>query len=297
MPNNPPPGSEKTAAPVPSMEPGFVRLPDPASLFRTRAVRLSELAIGHRLAPYLTFLAALARIQENLAASALPPAALAPEGAPLNRSRFVPAEPERALADAFLAALAGVAMPEPAAAALRRVRQSDAASRTAALKQALATPAPTEALPEHALLCAALQIAFSRRAAGLAPETLSPGPAGSCPICASPPLASLLVRWPGARGARYCGCGLCGCFWLHPRITCTLCGATQGIEYHGIDGDAGTIKAESCSSCRRYVKILHQFKDPAMEPLADDIASLGLDLLMQETGFARGAVNPFLLGY
>ncbi|HTU53507.1 MAG TPA: formate dehydrogenase accessory protein FdhE, partial [Acetobacteraceae bacterium] len=200
MPNNPPPGSEKTAAPVPSMEPGFVRLPDPASLFRARAVRLSELAIGHRLAPYLTFLAALARIQENLAASALPPAALAPEGAPLNRSRFVPAEPERALADAFLAALAGVAMPEPAAAALRRVRQSDAASRTAALKQALATPAPTEALPEHALLCAALQIAFSRRAAGLAPETLSPGPAGSCPICASPrsPRSSSAGRAPAA---------------------------------------------------------------------------------------------------
>jgi FdhE protein len=27
------------------------------------------------------------------------------------------------------------------------------------------------------------------------------------------------------------------------------------------------------------------------------VASLGLDLLMRQTGFRRGGVNPFLLGY
>jgi FdhE protein len=29
----------------------------------------------------------------------------------------------------------------------------------------------------------------------------------------------------------------------------------------------------------------------------DDVASLGLDLLVREAGFRRGAANPFLLGY
>jgi FdhE protein len=45
------------------------------------------------------------------------------------------------------------------------------------------------------------------------------------------------------------------------------------------------------------VKILHQHKDPALEPVADDVASLALDLLVREAGYRRGGVNPFLLGY
>jgi FdhE protein len=45
------------------------------------------------------------------------------------------------------------------------------------------------------------------------------------------------------------------------------------------------------------VKILHQHKNPQLEPVADDVASLGLDILLRETGYRRGAVNPFLLGY
>jgi FdhE protein len=57
------------------------------------------------------------------------------------------------------------------------------------------------------------------------------------------------------------------------------------------------VKAETCGSCRGYVKILHQHKDPALDPVADDVASLGLDVLLRETGYRRGAVNPFLLGY
>ena len=45
------------------------------------------------------------------------------------------------------------------------------------------------------------------------------------------------------------------------------------------------------------MKILHQQKDPAIEPVADDVASLGLDLLVREMGYRRGGVNPFLVGY
>ena len=66
------------------------------------------------------------------------------------------------------------------------------------------------------------------------------------------------------------------------RIKCTLCGSTKGIAYQEIEGHGDTIKAETCDSCRGYVKVLHQHKDPALEPIADDIASLGLDLLVRE---------------
>ena len=36
---------------------------------------------------------------------------------------------------------------------------------------------------------------------------------------------------------------------------------------------------------------------PVLEPLADDVASLGLDMLLAEEGWKRGGQNPFLLGY
>jgi FdhE protein len=108
---------------------------------------------------------------------------------------------------------------------------------------------------------------------------------------------SLVVGWEGAHGTRFCACALCGTLWNYVRIKCTLCGTTKGIAYQGIEGDAGTIKAETCESCRGYVKILHQHKDPALDPIADDVATLALDLLLRDAGLRRGAVNPFLLGY
>ena len=57
------------------------------------------------------------------------------------------------------------------------------------------------------------------------------------------------------------------------------------------------MKAETCEKCRGYVKILNQQKEPDVDPIADDVASLALDLLVREAGFSRGAVNPFLTGY
>ena len=46
------------------------------------------------------------------------------------------------------------------------------------------------------------------------------------------------------------------------------------------------------------MKVLYQVKQADLEPVADDAASLGLDLLMQQQGeYERGGFNPFLLGY
>jgi FdhE protein len=288
-------------------EPNFVCLPEPEALFRERALRLKALAERHTIGPYLTFLAEIATIQHRLAAT-LPPVApqpiAVPEDAndaahpPLDRTRFMVSEPVLHAADGLFAGLRVVAVPAPAQDAIERLLASTTDQKQAALQQVLAEASPiTEALAEYGLLSAALQVVFTRMAARLDAQTLRPVGDGACPVCGSPPLASLLVGWPGAYNTRYCVCGLCGALWNYVRIKCTLCGSTKGIAYQEIDGDAGTIKAETCESCRRYVKILHQLKDPELEPLADDVASLGLDLLVRETGFARGGVNPLLLGY
>jgi FdhE protein len=45
------------------------------------------------------------------------------------------------------------------------------------------------------------------------------------------------------------------------------------------------------------VKILHLHKNPRLDPVADDVGSLALDLLVRESEYRRGSVNPFLLGY
>jgi FdhE protein len=81
------------------------------------------------------------------------------------------------------------------------------------------------------------------------------------------------------------------------RVTCQLCGSTDGISFRSIEGRPDTVKAETCEKCRGYVKILYQVKDPTLEPLADDVATLGLDMLLVEEGWKRGGQNPFLLGY
>ncbi len=45
------------------------------------------------------------------------------------------------------------------------------------------------------------------------------------------------------------------------------------------------------------VKIFLQYVDPALDPFANEVATLGLDLLAREGGYPRGAANPFLPGY
>ena len=286
--------------------PPFVRLPDPAALFAQRAQRLRALAPGHDLKPYLLFLADLCAvqhgIQDGLTTIELPDRdalARAREYGmpPLDRSRFTSDGPRDATLERMLAAVATCDMPAPAAAALRRAGAADAADRAEMMRAVLADSIPVEAIAEHTFVTAALQVHFARLAAQLDPKSLVPVGDGVCPTCGGPPVCSLVVGWQGAHGTRFCTCALCGTLWNYVRIKCTVCGSTKGIGYQEIDGGAGTIKAETCDSCRSYVKILHQHKDPSLEPIADDIASLGLDLLVRETGLRRGGFNPFLVGY
>ena len=56
------------------------------------------------------------------------------------------------------------------------------------------------------------------------------------------------------------------------------------------------MKAECCDNCGSYVKIFYQRDNPSLDPVADDVASLGLDMLMRGEPYRRAAFNPFLLG-
>jgi FdhE protein len=278
----------------------FARLPDPDTLFCSRAERCRALAaMGGELAPYLSFLRALAEIQHRSQDGLSAPQDPAPTLGvlPLDRRRYRPDAGFATILDGLLGALAAAPMPAAAQAALARLQAAAEGARQEMVANLLEDAVPVDAFAEHALVAAALQVEFVRRAARLDATRLQPAGNGICPCCGGPPVGSLVVGWPAAAGSRYCACALCATLWNYVRIKCTLCGSTAGIAYHAIDGDAGTVKAETCDSCRNYVKILHQQQDPELDPIVDDVASLGLDLLLREAGYRRGAFNPFLLGY
>jgi len=216
---------------------------------------------------------------------------------PLDRNRFTASAEFDAIFGRLLGLAQAIEKPAAAAAALARVAAADAAMRDAMIRNVLADSIPVDQLADHFYAAAAMQLHFARLAARLDDKRLVPVGDGACPACGAPPVSSMVVGWPRAHGARFCACSLCGTLWHYVRIKCTICASTAGVAYQEVAGGPGTVKAETCDSCKSYVKILYQLKDPALEPVADDVASLGLDLLMRETGFRRGGVNPFLLGY
>ena len=287
-------------------EPPFVRLPDPSRMFAERAGRFAALAADHPLAPYLRFLSGLCAAQHQ-AQEGVPPPEPPPADAiararefgmpPLDRNRFTASAEFDTAFERLLRLAQAIEKPAAAAEALARLAGADAGARDALIRNVLADSIPVERLADHVYAAAALQLHFARLAAQLDGKRLVPVGDGACPACGAPPVSSLVVGWQGAHGTRFCACSLCGTLWNYVRIKCTICAATGGISYEEIDGGPGTLKAEICESCRSYVKILHQHKDPALEPVADDVASLGLDMLVRETGYRRGGVNPFLLGY
>ena len=79
------------------------------------------------------------------------------------------------------------------------------------------------------------------------------------------------------------------------RAVCITCGESRSLVLQGIEGDAATAKAETCDECRTYTKIIYTEKAPGADAFADDLASLGLDLLVDEAGWHRATPNPFLL--
>jgi FdhE protein len=286
--------------------PPFARLPDPKLLFAQRAERFRALAQRHELQSYLLFLADLSAtqhaIQDGLPAAELPEPDAREQARdfgmpPLDRGRFTADLACEETLDRLLAAAALLAMPEVARAALGKVQAADPGTRAGMMRSVLSECIPVEAIAEHVFVAAALQVHFARLAAQLEADRLVPVGEGACPACGGAPVSSMVVGWRGAHGTRFCACSLCATMWHTVRIKCTVCGSTKGISYREIDGGAGAIKAETCGECRSYVKILDQQKDPLVDPVADDVASLGLDLLVREEGFRRGAANPFLIGY
>lgn len=288
-----------------------LRMPQADSLFADRAARLRQLAEGNPIADYLRFVARLVDAQRALAqqlatdtahaAETLDAVAVAIDQAQRHAMPLLPAADHLpatwpAALSAMLAAVdAAAETPAPLRDAVARLRALPALDQEDLLLQALAGTLDPGDAALAPLLMAALQVVYTLRAGRIAasdvPYTI---PATVCPVCASAPVASVQRLGVEPSGLRYAHCGLCATEWHMVRVKCTHCESTEGVRYQGVDGANGTVLAETCDACGNYRKLVNQEKDPLGEPLADDLASIVLDLLMGETGFARASTNPLL---
>ncbi|BBL70782.1 formate dehydrogenase accessory protein FdhE [Methylogaea oryzae] len=286
-------GSQETAR---EQTNNLIRLPDATTLFHHRAARFRQLACKQQsMAGYLSLLAELAEIQHCLAErfTELPPPAKN-TGLPLD---IVAANS----APAWREALRHIAM---------RMEEKPSAVGTALVRIGRANDAEMAGWAEALLLgtfdridtalapfvAAALQAFWTSQAAGLnSTQLTAPQQPNLCPACGSPPVASLLHSGGDLHGLRYLCCSLCATQWNRPRIHCAHCGSNEKMAYYGIEGAADAVKAEACGGCRAYLKIMDREKDTQVDPFADDIATLALDLLMAEESYQRLGVNLLLL--
>jgi FdhE protein len=292
-----------------------IRLPDRASVFAHRAARLRELAAGAAIGDYLRFLAVLVEAQHTaLAGLAVSPPAPA-EISPLREYGMPPIHPStwarpakwRDTLETLCTALtAQSGFPAGVSATISCLRRAEPAWIESQATSILEAQNDSIDAPVAPLLMAALQVywvALSSRF--LAEEVRTLETPGLCPLCGTPPVASLVCAQSPYQGYRYLHCALCATEWHMVRVQCSQCGALgKDIAYHSLKSNtadkiqteegAAAVRAETCEHCHGYRKILYQEKDPQVEPVADDLASLALDLLLGERGYHRASANPLL---
>lgn len=308
-----------------------LRLPE-VDVFAQRALRLRQLAAGHAMRDYLMFVAQLAEAQDQ-ALRAHPPVPL-PSAAQLEAAAqsgqpalAATAWPRNAAwldgLQRLLAQLADTLPADsPARASVQALRALPGPAINQQADRLLAGVMLGLDFAAAPLIAAGLQVYFTHlvratqaaqaqnRPADASPESAwgLPQDATRCPCCGSLPTTSLTRIGGDADGRRYLHCSLCSAQWHMVRVKCTHCESTKGIHYQSLqaadapstpDGKPAaaqeTVQAETCDTCGHYLKIVRHHKDPQADPVADDLATLTLDLLVSEAGFTRHGVNLMLL--
>jgi FdhE protein len=281
-------------------------LPDPATRFARTAARLQTLSVGHPLEEWLRFMAHVADAQHAAESKLGPfagPSLAAVEQAVAARMPPLAADGHRrdpVWRDGLhllLDDLGNRNAPAEALAEMARLRTREPASiETLANSFLHGSIDPADAGATH-YVAAALQVYFTSLASRLPAPSLSLLPQrGLCPCCGSTPVAGVVTASGKTPGTRYLYCSLCSTAWNHVRAVCITCGEARSLMLEAIEGEPGTVKAETCNECHSYAKMMYQAQDTKVDPVADDLATLGLDILVGEAGWSRHAPNPLLLG-
>lgn len=297
----------------------FLHWPQRATVFAEREMRLRQLARGHAMEDYLGLLARIAH-QQQLALTAFPSVPLpdaqaidraARAGVPLLPAVDWPRDGEwrQTVRDMSLALAEQVS--GPAADILHKLAAADDVyleRQADALLHGLGTGLDLATAP---VVGAALQVYWTHMLLATRDMHQAQGsPFGRiddetlCPCCGSRPTASITRSAGESLGQRYLHCSLCGLQWHMVRIKCPHCLSGKSLAYQsltaagsegGSSSATATVQAETCDDCGTYLKIVHSDRDPFVDPVADDVASVTLDLLVAETGKDRHGVNFMLL--
>ena len=290
-----------------SSEPPHLIVPAAKTLFATRAQRFEQLADGHSLGEWLRFLAAIAHAQHQ-ALQALPRLTL-PDATQLARAREhrmppLPAQswPRDPLWRECLRQIAGAisaAAPDPARRDLDRLATFDSDEIEALAERVLHTELYGDDAALLPYVGAALQVLWTAGAARLGDGAIAAlDVPGVCPCCGFLPVASVVRDSGDTRNLRYLHCALCNTEWNLVRVKCSSCDATEGISYRHLESESvktpGAVRAETCEACKSYLKIVYA-EQAAVDPVADDLATLALDILLDQAGYARSGPNLLLV--
>ncbi len=287
-----------------------VVLPTDPEIFANRARRFDHLSRDGALGPLLRAMAHIARAQQK-AFAAHPAVPVADELLAASREHGMPplscqAEREPGWQkdlDVIAAELAKCGEPvlEDAAGKLQAI---DAAGREALADAVFGGGIAGDDPELHAVLSplagAALQVWWTRQAGSLkADDVPLVGTSTVCPCCGSRPVASVIEMAPNQHSLRYLHCSLCATHWHMVRVTCSSCESTGQVAYYSLNGveadkpstKVAFVRAEACDNCHSYLKIFAREKEPMMDVLADDLATLTLDMLVDEAGYLRSGPN------
>ena len=307
----------------------FLHFPERSTVFGEREMRLRQLAVGHPMGDYLLFIAELARAQALVLAGAvgmrLPDEAEIERAANAGTPVLSAADWKRdarwtGLLRDLLARVDARLGDSPARSAVRALAGQPDPYLDLQADRLLSGVMLGLDMASAPLVAAALQVYFTHLVAatqaGAAKARLAPfgrtDDQTLCPCCGSRPTASVTRIGADESGHRYLACSLCSTQWHMVRIKCSNCLGTQGITYQSLraltDADAvragavegattaaRAVEVESCAACHHYLKIVHMERDPEVEPVADDLASLTLDLLASDSGETRHGVNLMLV--
>lgn len=305
-----------------AVEASFLLLPARGSVFAERAMRMRQLASGHTMGDFLQFMAELADAQQK-ALQGFPAVPLPDGEAMMNAARLGmpplpaahwPRDPAWHQCLRQLAADVLPKAPEAGREVLQDLTQADGdwlEQQADKLLHGVMQGLDMAAAP---IIASALQVYWAHMVvavqdhgapAGLAAPFGRIDDATVCPCCGSRPTASIVKAGAERGGQRYLHCALCSTQWHMVRIKCTHCESTKGLAYQALapadateeetQGREPVVQAETCSECGHYLKIINADRDVMAEPVADDLATLTLDLLVAEAGLQRHGVNMLLL--
>jgi FdhE protein len=120
------------------------------------------------------------------------------------------------------------------------------------------------------------------------------GAGPTCPFCNARPVAGVL-RGEGDGGKRWLLCSLCSTEWQYRRVICPGCGEENKDRlpiYTAAEFPAARVDA--CDTCQTYLKSIDLTKDGHAIPVADEIATIALNIWAEEHDYVKLETN--LLG-